>query len=607
MLSGCARKGFLALVLALAILPGALSGCTGQNDAPLSILIPTQGDNVRRFLTLFGEKYPDITFEPSAYRGGGASAYIAQRFEMGDLTDIVIATSAPTGEIQQATLLDLSGYDFVHSYKAGILSGLDVDGKIYLLEGPGSVRGIAYNKTLFEERGWKVPQSHEDFIALVAQIRSEGDVLPIAIPGKFSGTYFTLMSELSHCDFLQTPGGAQWEKRFAAGEASSQEGFATGIRLLQDWLDAGAFDPVQMDAGATFNYDLLAQRQCAMVYVIGSQSALVERLESSPDVFGMMPMYGYGEDSEFVATTQGIKLGINKKLGEPGNEKKLEKALKVLEFLSTEEGQMVFHTGRGDILPLAGTSSSLSPMFEEVNEVMNRGHAAPYLYAGYEDLLAEAGEYIRDVCYRGGSLTGVFDLMDGLRRESLASQESYIATVAQTLDQRQTAQFVANALHAQGFGDFALVSMGRYSPYFYAAGGANGKLYEGGISAMNVNLPLTDVAIKNVRTLTLTGAQVKQLLAAGRVLKDDEGHQDAFEYFGGGLKVERNRDGSLKSATLGGAPLEDEKVYTVAFSPEDYSDETAQAGDPQDTGVAWQDAYRSYIGGLGVITPEHAR
>lgn len=601
------RTTAFALSFLLSIL--TLSGCGHQADPTLSVLIPIQGSKFEELTALFAKTHPEVTFDRSAYYGNSASAYLFRRFQMNDLTDIVIMTYAPPDELQEATLLDLSGYDFIQEYKESVLTNMNIDGKIYLLEGPSSARGIAYNKTLFAEKGWEVPTSHEEFIALLKQIRAEEkEMMPIAIPGKYSGTYFTLMSELSHCDFLQTPAGAAWQKEFAAGTASSKEGFQTGLALLQDWLDAGAFDPRQSDASDGDDYELLASRGSAMAYVMGKQSYLVEAIEGSEDEFGMFPFYGSGADSEFCATTYGVKFGLNKRLGEPGNEKKLEAALTLLELLSTEEGQMIFHTGLGDILPLEGSSSSLPSIFEDINEVLNRGHAAPFLYSGYEDVLTSAGEYIKDVCLNGGELTGVYDVMDTLRQETLESVENtYIATVTETLDERQTAQFVANALHAQGLGDFALVSLGDYSPGIFIPGGANGKLYVGGITIGDVDIPLSSDLLKHIETLSLNGAQVRELLEQGRILEDDEGHTHAYEYFCAGLTVERDKNGHVKSALLNGSPLEDDAVYTVVFPPLDFSDAVAEAGNPQDTGVVWKDAYRAYVTKLGTITPEDAR
>ncbi|MDO4547341.1 MAG: extracellular solute-binding protein [Clostridia bacterium] len=595
-----------ALALATFISLTCVGGCSRRDETVvLTAFTITANPSFDSFFTAYSENHPDVAFEKSAYYGCAASAYMLRRFQMNDLTDIVIMTYAPSDELQRENLLDLSGYDFMRNFKISTLNNLDVDGKIYLLEGPSSVRGIAYNKTLFSENGWKAPESHEEFMALIRQIRRESSIMPLAIPGKYQGTYFTIMSELSHCDFLQTPQGASWANDFAKGEASSETGFGSGISLLKDWLDAGAFEASQIENGDSADYEMLANRECAMSYVVGSQSRLVELTRASQDSFGMFPLYGRGEDSEFCATTYGVKLGINKRLAEKGNEKKLEKALKLMEYFSTEEGQMFFYSGLSDILPLAGESPDLPEIFTTMNEVLNRGHSAPFLYSGYEDVLADAGEYIRDVCTNGGDLEGVFELIDTRRADTLKNvEDTYRAIVTETLDERQTAQFVANALNAQGLGDFAMVSMCEYTGHFTVAGGSNGKIYAGGITIGDVDIPLSGYNLQSIMTARLTGGRVRELITDGRTLLDDEGHEDSYEYFASGLDIERSADGAIASVSVNGQPLRDDDVYTVVFAPQDYTDDIAQIA--QDTGIVWKDAYREYVFGLGAITPEHA-
>ncbi|MDO4566362.1 MAG: 5'-nucleotidase C-terminal domain-containing protein [Oscillospiraceae bacterium] len=604
--SSPSRAAALLLTLALALSLFSACGSTKRDDGALSVFIPMAGDHFNNLEALLQEAYPDIVFEKSGYFGSASSTYLLQRFEVGDLTDIIITTTTPSEELQKETMLDLSGYDFVQNYKASALNKLDVEGRIYFLEGPTTVRGIAYNKTLFEEMGWEAPSNHEEFTALIAQIKQESDIMPLAIPGKYPGTYFTLMSELSFCDFLQTPDGSDWQRRFAAGEASSREGFQTGISLLQDWVDAGAFDESQNISGSTDDRIKLLGRECAMLYFLGNQSALVEEAEAAEDEFGTFPLYGLGEESDFCATGHGIKIGLNKRLGEPGNEAKLENALKLLELFSTTEGQMIYYSGESDILPLVGSGSELPELFDGLKSTIDSGHTSPYLYAGYADIMTPTGEYLQKQCSSGGELSGVFELMDELRKTSLETGVVSLATVEETLDESQTAQFVANALNAQGLGDFALVSRGEYSDYIQAGGGSNGKMYAGVLDSERAIVPLSGYNMQNIVTLSLSGAQVRELLELGRIIKDEEGNSVSFKYFASGLEVTRAEDGSLESALLGGEPLDETAVYTVVFTPEDYSEETAALAEPQDTGVVWREAYRSYVLGLGTITPEDA-
>lgn len=55
-----------------------------------------------------------------------------------------------------------------------MLNSIARDGKLYCLPGSAQVRGIVYNTTLFEEKGWKVPYDFNRFIALCRTIEARG-------------------------------------------------------------------------------------------------------------------------------------------------------------------------------------------------------------------------------------------------------------------------------------------------------------------------------------------------------------------------------------------------------------------------------------------------
>ncbi|POP34028.1 hypothetical protein C3B58_04700 [Lactonifactor longoviformis] len=583
----------LAIALLAAVLTYTLSGCSGaEEDQSLSILLPNH--SIEPLMDKLTAEDPEITFDVQPYLGAAVSVHTQERFAHNDLPDIILSTYAPEGGIRKETLLDLSGYDFVQNYKASVLSNLSVDGGIYMLEGPTTARGIAYNKTLFEEKGWEVPTNHEEFISLAKTIRSENEMLPMTLPGLYSGTYFTLMSELSHCNFLMTADGVTWAQQFAQGEASSREGFGTGIALLKDWMDAGVFDSVQVDMSDQQGIKMLINRECAMTYLVGGQSFFLGEIKESTDEFGTFPLQGLGGDSGFCATNYGIKIGLNKRLGDPGNEKKLENALKLLKLFSTEEGQELLRSSEADILPLAGTTARLPEEFVPLNETMNRGHSAPFLYPGYEDILALTGEYLRESVTAGGDLDGAFELMDSIRQDTIKNQSSgnVLATVSEDLTTEQTTRLVANALYATGLGDIALCTVQRYTPGIHLAAAANGKYYQGDLDTTNIDIPIGPRYNEPVSTKDMTGAQIRQFMEEGLNVTNDAGHTDYLPFISAGLAPEELKDG---------------ETYTVVFSPADCGEKSPLKDAVTLSGIVWKDFWREYIMGLGTVTPECAQ
>ena len=71
---------------------------------------------------------------------------------------------------------------FTSRYNTAMLNSIARDGKLYYLPGPAQVRGIVYNKTLFEEKGWKVPNDFNSFIALCRTIEASG-IAPAIMTG----------------------------------------------------------------------------------------------------------------------------------------------------------------------------------------------------------------------------------------------------------------------------------------------------------------------------------------------------------------------------------------------------------------------------------------
>ena len=55
-----------------------------------------------------------------------------------------------------------------------MLNNISRDGTLFYLPGPSQVRGILYNKTLFQENGWEVPGNYEEFTELCKTIEASG-------------------------------------------------------------------------------------------------------------------------------------------------------------------------------------------------------------------------------------------------------------------------------------------------------------------------------------------------------------------------------------------------------------------------------------------------
>ncbi len=579
------------------------SPSSGDEAVTLNIL-EVNNNYFRNFTQAVRNSVPDIPLNIEYYSGSNPSAYINQRLASQDPPDIVYLTAQLSDEFQQKYLLDLSGYDFLKNYNLSLVNQRDVGGAVYTVPANYSIICMLYNKTLFEEHGWKVPTTHDELVALCKQIREEEpELIPITHSGSMAGTYWRIIGEIAQCGFLGTREGMLWQEKYIAGEASFEEGFGDTIDKLQELIDADAFDIADKEAKNNDVTDNLLNRKAAMSFMIGGFPYLVTNLKECEDEIGGIPYLGDTSERQFLNVSVN-NIGISKKLSEPGNEKKLEAALKVMEYLSTEEGQNTMHVAVTDVSPLAGSVPSEEfPPYKDIWDVFRSGSAAPYILGGYEDIWVDAGLFVKKELFTSGSLDGLSEKVDMLHKQALDSKGNtlvHVATVPKDLTHLQTVQLMANLLHSAG-GDVAVVSDGGAINGVPNANGVSGRLFAGELDHDSYTTCIPGNSGKTLVKLTLTGEELFRLLENGRTVTY-EGKSEVFDYYWAGLDAVME-NGKIVSATLSdGRMVEPGGKYQVIISAVDYDAEVYSNG--EDTGSVIKEAYLEFMMGKTLTAPE---
>ena len=176
--------GLTALLLAGCGLTG-LMGCGKQETAAGKTEIEIVSykkeavDTFNEIAEKFNETHDDIHLTIDS--PNEAMTILKTRFIREDYPDIVVIG----GDMDYSNFLDsdlfydISELDVLSETKS---SYLDMDKQLefipqegtYALPYVANAAGILYNKDLFEEHGWKVPQTWSEFMALCEQIQSEG-------------------------------------------------------------------------------------------------------------------------------------------------------------------------------------------------------------------------------------------------------------------------------------------------------------------------------------------------------------------------------------------------------------------------------------------------
>ena len=338
----------LYLSLCILMMLGGLTGCgkqvhekesssteTEKEGTHEAITLVTNNIDYRGFAEALKQVYPEINIEFISYAGANGSYFAKQTLENGDIPDIYSSTRFFAPDAQREYLLDLSNYHFINNYSTHILNELDNEGGIYLLPSSYNLNGMYYNKTILEEKGWTLPESFQELQALAPDIEAAGYEVCRSVMD-LEGYPFVYYFSLADTAFFYTPEGARWKEDFLSGEAAAagNSGLIAATEYVQKWIDAGFISPKDSnsDAGKT----AFLNGECVFYLSLGLSSYETTDADGKTYELGAMPWLSDDGESNILVRSVNRYYGIRKGLEEKGNEQKLEDALHVLEFMSSE-------------------------------------------------------------------------------------------------------------------------------------------------------------------------------------------------------------------------------------------------------------------------------
>lgn len=560
---------------------------TDEHD-PITIQSPFR--DISPFLDLLNEKYPEINLEVLPYSGKNTTAYLQAELRAGDMPDIYVTTVySPGREDVSDRLIDMSSYGFTDNYAEARLRDVSDDGAIYLLPTNFTCIGITYNKTLLEKNGWKLPTTFAELEELAPKVEEAGynlAVNQIALPGYG----FQYLCNILDTDFLNTLDGRAWQNAFLNGTATVKDTpqMVETLSVLERWKELGMLnDNGDWESdGATKN--IMAEGNT--LFMLGSTNSFKEG--ESECEFGLMPYLSEDGTQNSLILNISRYIGLNKHLEDSGNEQKLEDAIHVMEVLSTVEGLTALNSGLDDttLLPLKDYVIPEDNYYKQVEDELNAGLTAPFIYAGWDNLIVPIGnvmlEYIKDEA----TIDDLIDAFDDNQNLLRDNNSAVYTTVTEKMDTKECAKLIGICFGKASGADMALISMNKW----YRTSEEISDLNLDGVSGALFALPVTDQEITtilptgwrgNINTVTLSGKRIKELAESGY---DRNGLLFPYEL-----------------VTPENMMIEDDTTYTVAICG--VSDEVAQEGNLTDTGILGLTAAQKYFSQFDTLSKENLR
>ncbi|MCI8549607.1 MAG: carbohydrate ABC transporter substrate-binding protein [Lachnospiraceae bacterium] len=590
------RKSWRYLLVLFAVVVLLLSSCAAPagnavEDGSTALTWNTWGRYgvYKGFLDLLEETEPDIELDFISYMGGNSTGYSWAQMRADDISDVFITSQILDEDLAKERLVDLSGYSFINGFSTAILDQVAIDGGVYLLPTNNSMYGIFYNKTLMEEKGWEVPSNFTELEALCKEIEAEG-LIPGIIGTQLTGNTFSAVFNLAKTSWLTTPEGVAWEKEFLNGNATAAGMWEGTMDYVQRYIDIGMFYTDPEDRGnPELILDYLGERKA--VFCTMTATVNITEFPDTGDKLGMMPYIGEDGSKNIYMYNPSSYIGISKRLTEPGNEEKLENAIKILSLLYSPEGQAAFISEETPCMMsvLDGDAVSEDSLIYDAQQALWEGRAFPMTYAHWENVLSDMGQAYKEWFRGENGMDGkqCIARMDELQKSSLDDSEAlYFCESTEDFSLEETAKLAGKALGSTTGADAVMVPLGE----FHEGGvelkaGISGKLYAGKIN-IEVSSTITPAFDGEYAVMAMTGSQAKELAEAGL---DAAGDGNPFPYL---LVTKEDRE------------LEDDTVYQVAFFMQGYTEEVAAAYSAQVYEGSFRSLLRTYLEEQKTVSPD---
>lgn len=477
-------------------------------------------------------------------------AYMSLEGKADRLSDLMFSSRiAPENDF----LYDLSAEEFCDRYNLSALTNISVDGKIYQLPLTNTMFGLAYNETLFQEKGWEVPDTLEEFYQLCDDISAQG-IRPMATSYKYFRPVESLGFGLGFDSIFSTLDGQNRYHAFSRGEISCKGLLEPMLTALRELYERGIIMDEDFTASATDRRQELYAGEVAMLPCNLDLLALYRQEKPECEInFMGFPTNTLGE--RWMHMIPGVKLSVSKASVEDPARKEL--LLKIVDRLSTDEGYEAMLQSISGISSLSSYQQNVNFSFGEVDECLADGRIFFADYFASNEFIPTFEKWITGKMSMDEILKAV-DEAAPLNELELAQAET-IGMAEEEFTILDTSLFMADVMRENTGAEIALIP----NNYFYKGNFA--KIFKGEITFPQ-RFVLKNIDGENyLTTYEITGENLRKLMEHP-IIGEKEVN---VMYACSGLAMEyapwAGTDKNVRSLTLAdGTELKDDQTYTVA-------------------------------------------
>lgn len=326
-------KKFISIGIVFSVCTSIFSGCTNKNNGKVTIEVLHYKREATEILDKlakdFEDQNPDIHVKISS-PSNDVITILKTRLIKNDAPDIVgIGGDRAYADFVDADVIeDISDFEGVSKVKdiylqmAKDLELIPKEG-IYSIPFAANANGVLYNKEIFEKYNWEIPQTWDEFISLLEQVKSQ-EVTPICFTLKDSWTDLAAWNSIDAC--INSPDLFQ---RVNSGETTFKESYSQTSDKIYQLLQYGQNDIFAF--GYNDGCTSFANGESAMF--LQGNWAIPQIMTVNPEMkIGIFAMPGTNEKDKNVLTS-GVDLLFSVMKGT----KHREESLRFLDFITEYE------------------------------------------------------------------------------------------------------------------------------------------------------------------------------------------------------------------------------------------------------------------------------
>lgn len=471
--------GFLAAI--------SLRGCGWSADSrdtdPVTITIAYTGvDAARDYLLHVRERFPDLSIElisndssvATIRETDGLLVYLSEHLSVADIT----ISNGLNQELPRLTesFADLSGKDYSANYQTSYLNDVAIDGSVYYFPFYLTVKGLICNKSLFDEKGWQLPGSYEEFCALLETIsRNPEGITPLYDEQSLSTVpyWMSVYYALNEGAVLSGYEALQEFNRTLSVSGIKLSNTLSYMSLLAKagCLSEEALD--QAEEAASNDYYSLGRRETAMAFGSGMTWTVLKN-RGFQDEFVMLPMYSPDCPEGYVLEQQSLNIGVSKAaMDNPEKEAAIDALMR---YITSEMGQQkLLEYSSGIKSPCYGIMNVESRKFMEgILPALQKGYIVqavdfPPVEDSFDHVVVEYLFQNDDRHLSEREVLAALERSAQLQYTALLEDEKPVAAVAHDLTHQESAYHLLNAMAEETGADFAVLPKTQGNNYYGAA------------------------------------------------------------------------------------------------------------------------------------------